>query len=204
MENEYKRVFYRLNALNDTLISAAQNHGSSISDGSWDSFNASLATLNSMTGDEHYLTLKIVPRDGASRLIVPVSNFSMKAYQAVKYLYDTQSETLCYDDPPQKPNVKSGEGNTFSHTAVMNQDQRNSQSQRMEVNIEFNQTLTYMTEAIVESRLKYPEGTKERTFLDRLKDGISAAKSTADLIKMIMMTAAQYGISTDVLKDIFS
>lgn len=203
MEEEYRKIFYRLNALNDTLISAAQNHGSSISDGSWDSFNASLATLNNITNDDHYLTLKVIPRNGTARLIVSTSTFSMKVYQAVKYLYDTQNSALFNDEPPQKPSVKNGEGNSISHTAVMSQDQRNSQSQRTEINIEFNQTLTYMTEVIVESRLKYPEGTKERTFIDKLKDTISTAKTTADLIKMIMTLAVQYGISAEVLKEIF-
>lgn len=106
---------------------------------------------------------------------------------------------------PQKPRV--GDGNLISQTSVLSQGQGSTQAQvtevQVSVNVEFNQTLTYMTESIVEARVLYREGTKERTFLDKLKDGVSTAKTTADLIKMIMSAAIQFGITTEVLGQIF-
>ena len=54
------------------------------------------------------------------------------------------------------------------------------------------------------ARSKFKEGSKERNFMDKLKEGVVLARSTADLIKMIATAAAQFGISAEVLKQIFS
>jgi hypothetical protein len=126
---------------------------------------------------------------------------STKVYQATDYLYETQKSAYIQEGtrPPRRP--QTAEGNSISQTVHQAQD--NKQSQRTEVNIEFNQTLTYMTEVIVEAKSKYPEGSKERTFLDKLKDGITTAKTTTDLVKMIMSLAVQLGITTEVLGEIF-
>lgn len=206
MNSDLKKIYIRLNALNDSLLPNATDKYAAIRDGSWDLFNASLQTLTQLTNDSYFTSLKISPVTHGATPLVRVSDYSSKVYQAVSYLYETEQDTGLSDVyPPQKPKV--GDGNSISQTSVLSQGQDSNQSQvtevQVSVNIEFNQTLTYMTESIVEARSRYKEGTKERTFLDKLKDGISTAKTTADLIKMIMTAAVQFGITTEVLGEIF-
>lgn len=199
--SDLNNLYIRLNALNDSLIPRAGNAGATINDQStWGGFNTTLDELTRMTNDPHYATLKISPNHLNSRSFVLVSNLSTKVYQAVSYLYETQRHTgLREAYSPQRP--QSSGGGSISQT--VHQAQENAQSQVTEVNVEFNQTLTYIIEVIVEAKANYPEGSKERTFLDKLKEGISTAKTTADLIKMIMTLAIQLGITTEVLSEIF-
>lgn len=204
--NELKKIYIKLNALNDALFqTTARNPSASLSDNSWDSYNSNLDKLSTLTSDDHYTTLKVTPNQVGRRSVLLASNFSIKAYQAVKYLHDMYGgDELSTQSAPSKPQTtNSNSGHTFSQTSVVTQDQDNTQSQVTDVHIEFNQTLTYINEVIFESRSKYEEGTKERTFLDKLKDGIVTAKTTADLVKIILTTAVQCGISTEFLAEIF-
>jgi len=202
MNSDLKKIYIRLNTLNDSLLPDATNRNATIRDNSWNIFNTSLQELVQLTQDDHYRALRIDPINHGSQPFVLVSNYSSKVYQAVNYLYEMEKDTGLRDVyTPQKPRVRDGNG--VSQTSILTQAQDNVQSQVTEVNVEFNQTLTYMTEVIVEARANYPEGSKERAFLDKLKSGISTAKSTADLIKMIMALAIQLGITTEVLGQIF-
>lgn len=202
--DELKKIYLRLNALNDALLSTARNPSATLSDNSWDSYNSSLDRLRTLTSDDHYATLKVTPNQVGRRSVLLASNFSIKVYQAVKYLHDMYGgNELNSQSAPSRPQTSVNNGNTFSQTSVLTQDQDNIQSQITDVHVEFNQTLSYITEVIIESRSKYNEGTKERTFLDKLKDGIITAKTTADLVKIILTTAVQCGISTEFLAEIF-
>lgn len=195
-------LYIRLTSLNDSLLGSASNRSATIHDAStWNGFNSTLDEIAKLTSDPYYATLKITPHASSSRQFVLVSDLSTKVYQATNYLFETQKDTYIQDGTQSPRRPQTPEGNSISQTVHQAQD--NKQSQRTEVNIEFNQTLQYMTEAIFEAKSKYPEGSKERTFIDKLKDGITAAKTTADLVKMIMSLAVQLGITTEVLGEIF-
>ncbi len=198
-------LYIRLTSLNDSLlagIASATSRSATIRDaGTWEGFNSALDEIFNLTKDPYYTTLKVTPHNTSSSRFVLLTEMSTKVYQATDYLFETQKAAYIQEGtrPPQRPNTPGG--NSISQT--VHQAQESTQSQITEVNVEFNQTLTYITEVVVEAKSKYPEGTKERTFLDKLKDGISTAKSTADLLKMIMTLAVQLGITTEVLGEIF-
>lgn len=200
--NEIKSIYIKLLALNVTLLSRV-GPNAIVNDGSWGSFNQLLGRLEALTQDDYYSTLKVKPMDASGDMPwVLVSSFGSKVYQAAHYLYATRKSGELSDQyPPESPKARDGEGMT--QTAIFASTQENAQSQTSTITIEFNQTLTYMTEAIVEARGLYSEGTKERTFLNKLKEGISTAKSTAELIKMIMLIATQYGLTVAELAKIF-
>lgn len=203
MEDHYRKIYFKLNSLNDSLLPLAQNSSNTIHDNLWDGFNALLDELAKLSEDTYYLALKVTPTRMGSRSFILASNFSIKVYQALSYLYSTQDNYLDELSQPQKPKSPADKGQSITQNAVQAQDQKNTQKQEVEVNIEFNQTLSYMTEALIEARSLYKEGTKERSFLDKLKNSVIMAKSTADLIKMIASAAAEFGISADVLRQIF-
>ncbi len=201
MEESYRKIFFKLNSLNDSLLPLAQNPSHTLRDHIWDGFNSILDELAKLSGDIHYLTLKAIPTHLNNRSSMQASNFSIKVYQAVSYLYNTQDNYLDEFAPPQTPK-SSVNGQSITQNAI--QDQKNTQKLNVEVNVEFNMALSYLTEALIEARPQYKEGSKERGFLEKLKSGIVMAKSTADLIKMIASAAAEFGISAGVLKHIFS
>ncbi len=194
-------LYIRLTTLNDSLLPRSTNGSATIHDApTWNGFNLIMDELANLTQEPYYTSLKITPNNINSRPFVLVSNLSTKVYQAANYLFETQkTNSLREAYPPQRP--KTADNGSVSQTVHQAQD--NIQSQVTEVNVEFNQTLTYVTEMVIEAKSKYPEGTKERTFLDKLKDGIATAKTTADIVKMIMTLAVQLGITTEVLGEIF-
>lgn len=194
-------LYIRLTTLNDSLLPRSTNGSATIHDSpTWVGFNAIMDELVGLTQDTYYTSLKITPNNINSRPFVLVSNLSTKVYQATNYLFETQkTSNLREAYPPQKPKT----ANNGSVSQTVHQAQDSTQSQVTEVNVEFNQTLTYVTEMVIEAKSKYPEGTKERTFLDKLKDGIATTKTTADIVKMIMNLAVQLGITTEILSDIF-
>lgn len=207
MEDTYRKAFIKLNALNDSLLPLAQDPSHQLTDATqWNTFNGLMDELAKVSEDTHYLSLKAQPFMFGSKPMMSTSNLSVKVYQAVSYLYATQDAYLDEFTPPKNPadHSKKGSGQVITQNAVANQDQRASQTQQTTVNVEFNQTLAYMTEAITEARSEFKEGTNERKFLDKLKESVVLAKSTADLIKMIASAAAQFGITAEVLKQIFS
>lgn len=50
---------------------------------------------------------------------------------------------------------------------------------------------------------EYDEGTKEKTFLQKVKGSLSSIKDTVGLIALLLNTAKECGLSIDVLKSIF-
>lgn len=203
MEDKYQKIYYKINSLNDSLLPLAQNPSATMQDNSWELFNGFLDELVTLTKDEYYGALKVHPVRRGSLQILLASDLSIKVYQALSYLYKTQDQYLDEDTPPQKPVIKNATGQNITQNSVLTQDQQNDQKQDVQVNIEFNQTLTYMTEALVEAKQSFKENSKERKFLDTLKESITTAKTTADLIKMIAAAAVQFGITPEVLAQIF-
>jgi hypothetical protein len=207
MEDTYRKAFFKLKSLNDSLLTLAQNPSHMLRDPTlWNTFNSLMDELAKVSEDTYYLTLKAEPNSFGNRPMMSASNLSLKAYQAVAYLHSTQDGYLDEFPSPKNPAEFAGKGNgqVITQNATAHQAQKATQHQETTVNIEFNQTLQYMTEAITEARSKFKEGTDERKFLDKLKEGVVLAKNTADLIKMIASAAAQFGISATVLKQIFS
>src|SRR5690606_15808809 len=141
-----------------SLLSIAQNQSATMHDNSWEMFNGLLVELKELTKDDHYIELKINPIRRGSMQILLATDFSIKVYQALSYLYNTQADFLDEEIAPQKPVVINKDGQNITQTSVLSQDQQNAQKQHVEVNIEFNQTLSYMTESLVEAKAKFPEG----------------------------------------------
>ncbi len=180
MDENYKKTYFKLHSLNDSLLPIAQDSNATMHDNSWEMFNGLLDELTRLTKDNHYQALKISPTRRGSLQILLATDFSIKVYQALSYLYQTQPDYLDEEVAPQKPTVKDGKGQNITQTSVLSQEQQNDQKQHVEVNVEFNQTLSYMTEALVEAKSQFPDGTKERSFLDKLKESITTAKTTAE------------------------
>ena len=195
--NEIKKIYLQLKALNESLVHNTNNTSSLITDsGVWENFNNTLTTLFDMTQDSHYESLKVNPTDHVLEH-VSAPSFASSVYQATSYLFETQKTSALSDEyPPDRPKATNG---GITQTTISSQEN----SQNTSINIEFNQTLTYITEVLVEAKSEYPEGTKERAFIDKVKAGLATAKSTAEIIKLILATGSELGIALDVLVKLF-
>jgi len=75
-----------------------------------------------------------------------------------------------------------------SPSTVINTTQNQSQTVQLEIAIE-------MTELITKKLLNYKDGTKERTFLEQVKDGLRGGKNVVELIDLILKTGAALGLT---------
>jgi hypothetical protein len=78
-----------------------------------------------------------------------------------------------------------------------------SQTVNQEVNVMQIVTLD-VSEMLTAKQADFDEGTPERTFIERIKNGLRGVKDTAALLALIMQTAHQCGLTTDQLRSIFS
>ena len=75
-----------------------------------------------------------------------------------------------------------------------------SQQQNQVVHI---QMLLEVNSKIEQKLSEFPEGTKERTFLQKVKGSLSSIKDTVGLIALLINMAKECGLSIDELKSIF-
>lgn len=197
--DEIKKIYIQLKTLHESLIPSIGDKSATLADANiWNNFNTKLNQLCKLTQDDHFLSLAANPTSvGGGRQFILTSNLARSVYQATSYLFETQN--LADQLPPIKPENR-GNGN-ITQTSISHQNQENFQNTH--INIEFNQTLTYVTEVLVEAKSDYPEDTKERTFIDKVKSGLSTTKNTAEIIRLILTTASELGIAVDILSKLF-
>jgi hypothetical protein len=75
------------------------------------------------------------------------------------------------------------------------------QNQNLSVQIEI---VMEIVELIADKIKQYEEGSKERTFLEQVKEGVKKSKGAIDLINLILSTATSLGLATDAVLKIFS
>lgn len=76
-----------------------------------------------------------------------------------------------------------------------------SQNQNQLVNIEI---AIEMTELITKKLLEHGEGTVERNFLEKVKEGLRSGRNIVELINLILVTGANLGLSIDNILKILS
>lgn len=196
------KVYNGLNSINLSLSLLGTQ--TTIHDGSWEHFNKLVDQAAQLTSDDHITTSKIQSStDHKGRPFVRVGEYATKVYAATRYIYDQYHEQY-FDDDIQPPTLKGTSSYSPANVIHNTQNQEAHQSQKTEVNIEFNQTFQYVTEQLIRAEDKFKDGTPEKGFINKLKSVVSTARSTADIIKLIAATAAETGLAAEALKRIFS
>lgn len=200
-KDELMKLYNQLTSMNTSL--AAQAGKSTISDGTWDIFNKKMSILANALNDDHFLELQVRPKtDHRGGYFMIPSDLIAKVYSATSYLFEqyTKDYTTNYPHPPS--GKKDDQASQVSVNQVQNSKQ--DQTQTMEVNIEFNQTFKYIIEKITNATTLYQDGTPEKSFINKLKNIISTAKSTAEIIKLIVVTGAEFGLTAAMLSAILN
>lgn len=197
------KIYNGLNSINLSL--SLMGTTTTMHDGSWEHFNSLIEQAAQLTSDQHFLTSKIQASSGhRGQPFVRVNDYASKVFAATSYLYDQYHEDY-FDDDVRPPTLGGKISGSSSPAHVINntQHQESSQSQNTEINIEFNQTFQYVTEQLIHAEEKFEDGSPEKGFIQKMKSVLSTARSTADIIKLIAVTAAETGLAAEALKKIF-
>jgi hypothetical protein len=153
----------------------------------WQHANGTIDELSRISGED-YSRFKITPeRDGAGSQRIQIDTYRTKLSGLISRLH---GEYFADEHPPF-----SGMPQTVN---ILSQQQ----SQTVYI-----QMIVDITEQVTRSEADFKEGTKERSFIDKvkslLKSGMGGITSTAQLILLILNIANQCGLSVADMQRIF-
>jgi len=182
MKKEIRRIYAELKGyssqeqpLDTTMITEATL---------WNQYNDVIDELNQVTNSKDYSRYRIDPEDisGYGPAIRPFT-LKMKAAGLVGRLHAEY-----FSD---EPNPLASSPDT-----VITQSQEQNQSFQIQLVLEFQSTLDQKIP-------QHKEGSNERTFLEKLKGPLASVRDTAGLLKLILQTGKDIGLSFDDILKIF-
>lgn len=147
----------------------------------WEHFNQSVDELNEISAKD-YNRFKIIPIKGSGGNFTTATIYRQRLGGLIARLHGE------YFSEEQAP--FAGMPNT-----VIQQTQQQNQS----VDI---QMLLAVQSKIDEQLSKFPEGSKERTFLQKLKSSLTSVKDVTQLLSQLITTAKNLGLSVDDLSEV--
>jgi hypothetical protein len=182
------KIYRYLSGLNTALIHSSE-HGT-IRDGSWQKYNHTIGELKSGLNDDYFKEYIVSIHSFKDRQSVDKGEFQRKVYSAAKYLHDQYSQVGDYTHTPE---INNSNGDSSAPQAIAYQTQ--SSNQNTEVNIEFNSTLMQIAESLAKAEENHPESTsKENKFIKKLKSLLPAAKTTLEIMSLILKCAKEFGL----------
>jgi hypothetical protein len=82
-------------------------------------------------------------------------------------------------------------------STIINTTQNQTQTVKIEIAIEMNELIT-------SKMSEYKKGTKERKFLEQVKDGLKSGKSVVELINLILSTGEKLGLAIPAILHLLS
>lgn len=154
----------------------------------WEHYNRTLKELNSLTGKDYdkFKLRPITNLHGGDRITNTAYRQKLGGLIALLHAEYFLDEIAPF----------SGMPNTVIH---QNQIQNQDQSQSMQVKLALE-----MSDLIHEKLSKAKDGSKEKTFLEKIKGSLSSVKNASQLITLLITTANQLGLSIDDLRKLFS
>lgn len=150
----------------------------------WEQHNITIDELNSLT-DKNYDKYKLTPiMLNSKRLVITRNMYRQKLGGLIARLHGEYFK----DEPVPFAEMPS---------TIITQSQNQSQSVHIQLLLEVN-------DLINEKLNKVEEGSKEKGFLERIKDSLSSVKNISQLVTLLLTTAHQFGISIEQLKDLFN
>jgi len=153
----------------------------------WENYNNTVGIIIKETGDENFNRFKLAGNDVQRRdddgiQFIKLITYNQKLGGIISYIYGKYFA--------DEINPLSGTPST-----IISQNQQQSQSIQIILEVQ---------EKLIEAKHKYPEQSKERKFIDKIKDSLPSIKSAADLLGIIFKVAKDFGVGIDELKAIFS
>ena len=147
----------------------------------WEQYNQTVDELSGIS-EKDYNRYKIIPEAGHSRPFVDIDDYRGKLGALIARLHGQyfHDEATPFSDMPS----------TNIHV-----NQQQSQSVQIEIAIE-------MTELITKKLSEVPAGSKESSFLEKVKGTLRTIRTVPQLIMLLIATAQEFGLSIDQLKDL--
>jgi hypothetical protein len=147
----------------------------------WEQYNETVNELSKIS-EKDYNRYKIIPEMGASRPFVDLDDYRGKLGAIIARLHGQyfHDEAAPFSDMPS----------TNIHV-----NQQQSQTVQIEIAIE-------MTELITKKLSEVPVISKERSFLEKIKEALRTVRTVPQLITLLITTAQEFGLSIDKLKDL--
>ena len=149
----------------------------------WTQYNIAIDELNKVSG-ENYDRFKIQPKiTQQGSVFMGIIPYRSKLGGLISRLH---AEYFSDEQPP------------FSGmpTTIISQSQQQSQSFQIEL-------LLQIQSKIDEQLHKFEKGSKERTFLEKLKGSLSSVKNAVGMIALLTKMASEYGLTIEQLKELF-
>ena len=150
----------------------------------WEQYNDTVKELNVLTGkdyDRFQLAPVTIPENG--RQYAHVTVYRQKLGGLITRLH---AEYFSDETPPfaEMPST------------IISQSQNQNQSFHVQLLLEVN-------DLIHKGLSTTPEGSKEKTFLEKIKGALSSVKSVSELIALLFTTAQTSGITIEQLRNMF-
>lgn len=158
--------------------------------GFWEQYNDTIKELNLLT-EKNYDKFKLSPISRGSAPSSPRITKKTYRQKLAGLIARLHGEYFSDETVPF-----SGMPNTVIH---QNQIQNQDQNQSMQV-----QLVLEMSDLIHEKLSKAKDGSKEKTFLEKIKGSLGSIKNASQLITLLITTANQLGLSIDDLRNLFN
>jgi len=151
----------------------------------WEQYNNTIKELNGVTG-KNYSRYELQPSarrdDGVLHLINYV--YRQKLGGLIAHLYGEyfSDEVAPFAEMP---------------STIITQSQNQNQSLQVQLLLE-------VSDLIHEKLGKVQDGSKEKTFLEKIKASLSSVKNVSQLVSLLLTTAHQLGITIEQLRSLFS
>lgn len=190
MKNKIRPIYRELQAYLAQAPALTSNSGTTRDRTLWTNFNGLIDELNTVTG-ENWDRFKIsdikhgqVTQRSTPYQYILVSEYRSKVNGLIERLYG-----MYFSDEPAPFGATPG--------TIINQNQSQNQVTHVQILLEFQSKLD-------EKLREYGDGTKEKTFLEKVKSTLSGIGNVADLVSLILRTGKDIGLTLEQISKIFS
>jgi hypothetical protein len=151
----------------------------------WEQYNNTINELNKVTGNDYNRYTLSPGRKGSSTVLsvdTDIYRQNLGGLIAKLHAKYFPNETPPFAEMP---------------STIITQSQNQNQSLQVQLVLE-------VSDLIHEKLGKVQDGSKEKTFLEKIKASLSSVKNVSQLVSLLLTTAHQLGITIEQLRNLFS
>lgn len=149
----------------------------------WNQFNKAIDELSEL-GNKGYEKFRINPKTGQFGSYIDLSSYRGSLGGLIAKLH---ADYFLEESAPF---------GTLPSTIITTTQNQN-QSVKIEIAVE-------MTELITNKIKQYEEGSAERSFLERIRQGVKEGKGLIELVNLILKTGAEFGLTISTMAQLLS
>lgn len=188
MDKKIRFIYLELQGFLKELPALNSDKSAIIRDsGVWESYHQKISDLNALTGNDYNNSKVCIKntQDGfRDPYYISLTELRFKLAGIISRLY-----AEFFSD---ERNPLDG-----SPTTLINNSQNQNQSLQIEIALEISDLISNKID-------KFEDGSKEKTFLEQVKNSLKSGKGVVDLISSILKTGSQIGLTTAEILKLFT